>query len=77
MANLIPLDEFAKILGTTPEEVRRMQETEVQAFQTALILRRSAGLNRYLIYLRNVTRGLRWRLSDSYRQLRALNGHSR
>ena len=55
-------------------EIQRMQETEVQAFQTALIFGRSAGLNRYLIYLRNVTRGLRWRLSGSYRRLRDRSG---
>lgn len=58
-------------------EIQRMQETEVQAFQTALILRRSAGLNRYLIYLRNATRGLRWRLSGSYRRLRDRSGRSK
>jgi SAM-dependent methyltransferase len=58
-------------------EIQRMQETEVQAFQTALIFGRSAGLNRYLIYLRNVTRGLRWRLSGSYRRLRDRSSRSK
>src|SRR5918995_7365 len=58
-------------------EIQQMQETEVQAFQTALLLGRSAGLNRYLIYLRNVTRGLRWRLSGSYRRLRERSRRSK
>ena len=60
-------------------EIQRMQETEVQAFRDALSLRRSAaaGLNRYLIYLRNVTRGAKWRLSGPYRRLRARDKRSR
>ena len=60
-------------------EIQRMQETEVQAFRDALSLRRSAaaGLNRYLIYLRNVTRGAKWRLSGPYRRLRTRNKRPR
>jgi SAM-dependent methyltransferase len=63
-------EDRAEDVDLMRNEIQRMQETEVQAFQTALILGRSAGLHRYLIYLRNVTRGLRWRLSGSYRRLR-------
>ena len=63
-------EEHAEDVELMRGEIQQMQETEVQAFQDALKLHRSAAyqLNRYRIHLRNIVRAARSRVIRAVRR---------
>ncbi len=71
-------EEHAEDVELMRGEIQQMQETEVQAFQDALKLHRSAAyqLNRYRIHLRNLVRATRSRAIRTVRR-RGVRGTAR
>jgi SAM-dependent methyltransferase len=71
-------EEHAEDVELMRGEIQQMQETEVQAFQDALKLHRSAAyqLNRYRIHLRNIVRAARSRVIRAVRR-RGVRGAAR